>query len=137
MGERNKIDYARQAVCYAIEQLLPSDRVSITIFDDQVQTLVSNTPANNKASLTRLVQQVQPGGSTALYADEDLLTAMATSGDGNYYYIASPEQLPTIFEQELQGLAATLGTIVRLRLEPQGEMVVADIFNDLSVDNQG
>lgn len=68
MGERNKIDYARQAVCYAIEQLLPSDRVSITIFDDQVQTLVSNTPANNKASLTRLVQQVQPGGSTALHA---------------------------------------------------------------------
>jgi Ca-activated chloride channel family protein len=198
MGERNKIDYARQAVCYAIEQLLPSDRLSITIFDNQVQTLVSNTPANNKARLTRLVQQVQPGGSTALHAgwvqggiqtsqnlnaelnrvillsdglanvgetnpdviatdvhglalrgvststmgvgddyDEDLLTAMATSGDGNYYYIASPEQLPTIFEQELQGLAATLGTIVRLRLEPQGSVVVADVFNDLSMDNRG
>jgi DNA-binding transcriptional MerR regulator len=62
-----KIDYARQAVCYAIEQLLASDRISITIFDDQVQPLVANTTANNKASLLRLVQQVQPGGSTALH----------------------------------------------------------------------
>lgn len=193
-----KIDYARQAVCYAIEQLLASDHISITIFDNQVQTLVENTTANNKASLLRLVQQVQPGGSTALHGgwvqggiqtsqnlsaqlnrvillsdglanvgetnpdtiasdvhglakrgvststmgvgddyDEDLLTAMATSGDGNYYYIASPEQLPTIFEQELQGLAATLGTLVRLSLEPQEEVVVADVLNDLTVDNQG
>lgn len=193
-----KIDYARQAVCYAIEQLLASDRISITIFDDRVQTLVANTPANNKASLVRLVQQVKTGGSTALHGgwvqggiqtsqnlnaqlnrvillsdglanvgetnpdtiasdvhglakrgvststigvgndyDEDLLTAMATSGDGNYYYIASPEQLPTIFEQELQGLAATLGTTVRLNLQPHGEVVVADVLNDLSVDSQG
>ncbi|MDX2099154.1 MAG: macro domain-containing protein [Leptolyngbyaceae cyanobacterium bins.59] len=193
-----KIDYARQAVCYAIEQLLASDRISITIFDDRVQPLVANTTANNKASLLRLVQQIQPGGSTALHSgwvqggmqtsqnlsaqlnrvillsdglanvgetnpdtiandvhglakrgvststmgvgddyDEDLLTAMANSGDGNYYYIASPEQLPTIFEQELQGLAATLGTIVRLNLEPQGDVVVADVLNDLTVDSQG
>jgi Ca-activated chloride channel family protein len=45
--------------------------------------------------------------------------------------------LPTIFEQELQGLAATLGTIVRLSLEPQGDVVVADVLNDLTVDSQG
>ncbi|WP_347276026.1 macro domain-containing protein [Leptolyngbya sp. FACHB-321] len=69
--------------------------------------------------------------------DEDLLTAMATSGDGNYYYIASPEQLPIIFEQKLQGLAATLGTSVCLSLEPQGDVVVADVLNDLTVDSQG
>jgi Ca-activated chloride channel family protein len=198
MAEGEKIEYARQAVCYAIEQLLPSDRISITTFDDQIQTLVANTPANNKASLTRLVQQVQPGNSTALHAgwlqgsiqtsqhltaelnrvillsdglanvgetnpdviatdvhglaqrgvststmgvgihyDEDLLTTMATSGDGNYYYIASPEQLANIFEQELRGLAATLGTTVRLSLKPQGEVIVADVLNELSVDSQG
>lgn len=50
MRERKKIDYARAAVCYAIEQLQQRDRFSVTIFDDQVQTLIPTTPANNKAS---------------------------------------------------------------------------------------
>lgn len=198
MSSRRKIDYARDAVCYAIEQLLPSDRLSVTIFDDQVETLIPTTLANNKASLTRLVKQIQPGGSTALHAgwvqggiqvsqiltaelnriillsdglanvgetnpdaiasdvhglaqrgvststmglgddyNEDLLEAMARSGDGNYYYIESAEQLPTIFEQELQGLATTFGKNVAISLEPKGEVVVADVLNDLDVDNQG
>lgn len=194
MAGRNKIDYARRAVCYAIEQLLPSDRLSVTIFDDQVQTLIPSTPANNKASFTRLVQQIQPGNSTALHAgwvqggiqvsqhldaadlnriillsdglanvgetnpdaiasdvyglakrgvststlgvgddyNEDLLEAMARSGDGNYYYIASAEQLPGIFECELQGLVATFGSAATLEMQPLGEVTVLDLLNDLS-----
>jgi Ca-activated chloride channel family protein len=198
MGDRHKIDYAKQAVCYAIEQLLPSDRLSVTIFDNQVQTLIPTTFANNKASLTRLVQQIHPGGSTALHAgwvqggmqvsqcltaelnriillsdglanvgetnpdaiatdvhglvqhgvststlgvgddyNEDLLEAMARSGDGNYYYIAAAEQLPSIFERELQGLAATLGRNVTLAIDPSREVTVEDVLNDLDVDAQG
>ena len=198
MADRNKITYARQAVCYAIEQLLPSDRLSVTIFDDRVQVLIPSTPANNKASFTRLVEQVQPGNSTALHAgwvrggiqvsqdltaelnriillsdglanvgetnpdiiasdvrglaqrgastttmgvgndyNEDLLEAMARSGDGNYYYISSAEQLPNIFERELQGLTATVGSSVTLGIEPKDDVVVADLLNDLDVDLQG
>ncbi|MBD2091407.1 macro domain-containing protein [Microcoleus sp. FACHB-1515] len=198
MSSRHKIEYAREAVCYAIEQLLPSDRFSVTIFDDQVQTLIPSTLAHHKASLTRLVKQIQPGGSTALHAgwvqggiqvsqlltaelnrvillsdglanvgqtnpdaiatdvhglaqrgvsistlglgddyNEDLLEAMARSGDGNYYYIADAEQLSSIFEQELQGLMATIGHQVSIALEPIGEVVVADVLNDLDVDTQG
>ncbi|MGG6295104.1 macro domain-containing protein [Leptolyngbya sp. AN02str] len=198
MADRKKIDYARDAVCYAIAQLLPSDRLSVTLFDDRVDTLIPTTPANNPASFTRLVQQIQPRGSTALHAgwlqggiqvsqvltaelnrvillsdglanvgetnpdaiatdvhglaqrgvstptmglgddyNEDLLEAMARSGDGNYYYIASAEQLPSIFEQELQGLAATLGKNVALAIQPEGNVVAADILNDLDVDDQG
>jgi Ca-activated chloride channel family protein len=198
MAAHRKIDYAIQAVCYAIEQLLPSDRLSVTIFDDQVQTLIPNTPANNKASFIRLVKQVQPGGCTALHTgwvqggiqvsqsltadlnrvillsdglanqgetnpdviatdvnglakrgvststlglgddyNEDLLEAMARSGDGNYYYVASAEQLPGIFEQELKGLAATLGSSVTLAIEPKVNGVVAKVLNDLQVDAQG
>lgn len=198
MGERKKMEYAKAAVCYAIEQLLPSDRISVTIFDNQVQTLIPNTPVDNKATFTRLVQQIQPGGSTALHTgwvqggmqvsqsltaklnrvillsdglanagetnpdtiatdvyglmqcgvststmglgddyNEDLLEAMARSGDGNYYYIASAEQLPSIFEQELQGLTATFGKSVTLAIEPNGEVVVADVLNHLDVDAAG
>lgn len=198
MGDRRKIDYARSAVCYAIEQLLPSDRLSVTIFDDTVETLIPSSPANNKASFTRLVKRIRPGGSTALHSgwvqgamqvseyptaelnrvillsdglanvgetnpdaiatdvhglaqrgvststlglgddyNEDLLEAMARSGDGNYYYIASAEQLPSIFEQELQGLTATVGKSVTLSMAPQGVVVVADVLNDLDVDSSG
>lgn len=198
MGERKKIDYARDAVCYAIEQLLPNDRFSVTIFDDRVDTLIPTTPANKKASFTKLVKQITPGGSTALHAgwvqggiqvsqyltselnrvillsdglanvgeinpdtistdvhglaergvststmglgddyNEDLLEAMARSGDGNYYYIASAEQLPGIFERELQGLATTFGNAVTLTTEPQGTVVVKEVLNDLDVDDRG
>jgi Ca-activated chloride channel family protein len=69
--------------------------------------------------------------------NEDLLQAMAMSGDGNYYYITDAEQLPGIFERELQGLASTLGTAVTLALEPLGQVQVADVLNDLEVDGQG
>src|SRR5262249_41122850 len=174
-------------------QLLPGDRVSVTIFDDKVETVVPNTPATDKTRIIQLIQQIQPRGTTALHAawlegcqqasrhpvpeglnrvllltdglanvgettpdviatdvkkwaqrgvsstamgvgqdyNEDLLEAIATSGDGNYYYIASPQQLPDIFQTELQGLLATGGTKVSLGIEPQNDVTAADVLNDL------
>ena len=41
--------------------------------------------------------------------DEDLMGAMATSGDGTLAFIESPGQLPDLYASELQGLANTLG----------------------------
>jgi len=194
-----KIEFARQAACYAVQQLQMSDRVSITVFDDQVETLVPSTPALEKSSITRKIASIQPGGSTALHAgwlqggvqvsqylnpeqinrvlllsdglanvgetnpdtiatdvhglakrgvststmgigndySEDLLEAIARSGDGNYYYIESPQQLPEIFQTELRGLMATVGHTVSLRIEPQAGVEVVDVFNDLDVNRQG
>lgn len=63
-----KIESARQAACYAVQQLQMSDRVSVTIFDDQVETLVPSTPAIEKSSITRKIEGIQPRGSTALHA---------------------------------------------------------------------
>ena len=199
MAAHNKLDFARQAAIYAVQQLLPTDRVSVTLFDDAVQTLVPNTPADDKGRIAELIQAVQPGNTTALHggwqdggrqvgrhllagglnrvlllsdglanvgqtnpdaiaADvsrlaregvstttlgvgddyhEDLLEAMARSGDGNYYYIESPKQLPDIFQTELQGLMATVGRGVRLALEPQSGATVADVLNDFERDPDG
>src|SRR5262249_4908548 len=64
--------------------------------------------------------------------NEDLMEAMATAGDGHYYYIESPAQLVDIFQSELMGLMATLGQKVSLGLEPQGNVVVTDVLNDLA-----
>src|SRR5262249_5766614 len=63
--------------------------------------------------------------------NEDLLEAMALAGDGNYYYIESPQQLPDIFQTELKGLMATFGKTVSLGVEQQDGVTVADLLNDL------
>ncbi len=49
--------------------------------------------------------------------NEDLLRAMAASGDGNHFYVESAEQLEPFMEMELCGLRATQGKQVRLRAE--------------------
>ncbi|MGD1804541.1 macro domain-containing protein [Dapis sp. BLCC M126] len=194
-----KIEYARQAACYAIEQLLPTDRVSVTIYDDRIDTLISSTLATDKAFITSQIKRIQSRGNTALHGgwvqggvevskylnsqhlnrvillsdglanngetnpdviasdvkglakqgvstttmgvgqdyNEDLLEAMASSGDGNYYYIESPEQLPDIFATEMQGIMATIGRNVTIRIEPQGDVEVVDVLNDFEVTRQG
>lgn len=68
--------------------------------------------------------------------NEDLMSAMADAGEGNYYFIESPADLPRIFAQELSGLAGTLGTRVRLRLTPAAGGT-ARLCNDLEQDPSG
>jgi Ca-activated chloride channel family protein len=193
MGGQNKISFAREAAIYAVQQLLPTDRVSVTIFDDKVETMVPSTLGENKGRIVELIQRVEPGGSTALHGgwqegakqvrqhllaaglnrvlllsdglanvgetnpdaiasdvnrlaregvstttmgvgddyNEDLMEAMARSGDGNYYYIQSPQQLADVFQSELKGLMATFGNTVSMGIEPQDAVVVADVLNDM------
>src|SRR5215471_13472060 len=67
MASQNKIGFAREAAVYAVQQLLPTDRVSVTIFDDKVETIVPSTLGENKGRIVELIQRVHPGGSTALH----------------------------------------------------------------------
>lgn len=194
-----KLRYARQAACCAIEQLLPTDRVSVVSYDNQVETLVSNTLVENKAQILNKIKTLTPGNTTALHQgwlegstqvsqhiqsealnrvlllsdglanvgetnpdviasdvmglaqhgiststlgvgddyNEDLMEAMANSGDGNYYYIEHPQELEAIFETELHGLAATIGQKVTLNVTPQTGVVVEEVFNDLETTASG
>ena len=68
MAGGGKMDYARQAAVFAVEQLLPTDRVSVTIFDDVVETPVPSTLATDKAHVASLIRRIEPRGSTALHA---------------------------------------------------------------------
>lgn len=199
MSSANKIDYARQAASYAVQQLQGSDRVSVVIFDDAIEVLVPTTPVLDKRSITHRIDRIQPRGSTNLHGgwleggvqvshhlkpsqlnrvivlsdglanvgetnpdvissdvhglaqrgvststmglgddyNEDLLEAMAASGDGNYYYIESPDQLPDIFQTELQGLMATCGRKVSLGIQPANGVELLDVFNDLEKTPHG
>jgi Ca-activated chloride channel family protein len=187
-----KIQQACEAACFAVENLLPSDRLSVVLFDNQVTTLIPSTLATDKYALLAQIRKVRSGGSTALHAgwveggtqvsqylhpnqlnrvilfsdgqanvgetrpdaiandvhglaqrsvststlgigqgyNEDLLAAMAASGDGNFFHIESADQLADIFETELSGLAATIGQRVSLGIEPQPGVKVLDVLND-------
>ncbi|MBB5235584.1 vWA domain-containing protein [Deinococcus budaensis] len=59
---------ARQAAQVGLRKLEAQDRVSIVIFDDEVELLVPSQSAENREELCRLVEGITEGGSTALYA---------------------------------------------------------------------
>src|SRR5262245_25904758 len=65
MAGENKIGFTREAAAFAIGQLLPEDRVSVTVFDDRVETLIPSTLAQDRARLAAAVARIQPRGSTA------------------------------------------------------------------------
>ncbi|NEQ43611.1 MAG: VWA domain-containing protein [Leptolyngbya sp. SIOISBB] len=192
---REKIQQAQEAACFAMENLLPSDRLSVVLFGNEAKTLIPSTFATDKQPLLAKIRQVQARGSTALHAgwveggtqvsqylnsdqlnrvilfsdgqanvgetrpdaiandvhglaqhgvstttlgigqgyNEDLLVAMANSGDGNFFHIESAEQLADIFETELSGLAATIGQRVSLGIEPQNGVKVLDVLNDFEL----
>ena len=194
-----KIEYARKAAFNAVEQLLSTDRISVTIYDNQVEVIVPSTLATNKELIFNKIKKITPGGMTALYDgwlegstqvsqylqpeqlnrvillsdglanvgetnpdvigndvnglskngvstttmgigddfNEDLMQGIALSGDGNYYYIQNPQQLPTIFRAELQGIMATIGQKVSLGIKTLADVELIDVFNDLDKTKYG
>lgn len=63
-----KMHYARTAARFAIENLLPCDRISVVLFDDRIETLVPSTLATDKHTLLETVSHIHSRGSTALHA---------------------------------------------------------------------
>ena len=62
-----KMVRAREATSYCIDQLLPSDRLSVVLFDNQIEVLIPSQLAENKAMLKGLLTEVYARGSTALH----------------------------------------------------------------------
>jgi Ca-activated chloride channel homolog len=62
-----KMARAREATAYCIDQLLPSDRLSVVLFDNHVEVLIPSQPAENKARLKGMLAEVYARGSTALH----------------------------------------------------------------------
>ena len=59
-----KIENLRKAVQLVIDQLDPTDIVSIVIFDDQADVLVPATPATDKNALKAKVNSITDRGGT-------------------------------------------------------------------------
>ena len=69
--------------------------------------------------------------------DEDLMGAMATSGDGTLAFIESPGQLDDLYASELQGLANTLGKRVSIGIRTKQGAELVDVLNDLDTTEAG
>ena len=69
--------------------------------------------------------------------DEDMMQAIATAGDGNYYFIEHPTALPHIFAGELAGLKNSFARTVSLGLETTNGVQVLDVLNDAPRNPQG
>ena len=67
MSEGKKMQFAREAAAFAVKQLLLTDRVSVTTFDSEVETIVPGGPPADKAALVRRIEQIAPRGSTDLH----------------------------------------------------------------------
>lgn len=64
----SKIEKAREAACYCVDQLAATDRISITVFDDKIQVIVPATPVEDRRKIKGAIRRITSGGTTALHA---------------------------------------------------------------------
>ncbi len=63
----SKIEKAKEAAVYCVDQLFPQDRVSFTVFDDEIHVIIPSTHPEDRQGIKRLIQKVSSGGTTALH----------------------------------------------------------------------
>jgi len=62
------LDEARRCAEFVLDGLLPTDRLSLVVYDDDVDTLVPAMPvADGREAMRRAIRQVADGGSTNLH----------------------------------------------------------------------
>jgi Ca-activated chloride channel family protein len=67
MAGAAKMPLAHKAAAFAVEQLTADDRISVTIYDTEIETIVPSTNAVDKAAVIHKIQTAFPRGSTNLH----------------------------------------------------------------------
>jgi len=65
--EGEKMIRAREAAMFCVDQMLPTDRLSVVTFDDRIEVLFPSEPVTNKQAMKDLIARVTARGSTALH----------------------------------------------------------------------
>lgn len=60
--------------------------------------------------------------------NENLMTALAENGGGNYYYIKEPTQIPELFEKEINGLLTLVAKQATLRFTLPAGLVITRVY---------
>ena len=62
-----KMQHAREAATFCVDQMLTTDRLSVVTFDEHIDLLFPSEPVTNKESMKDLISRVEARGSTALH----------------------------------------------------------------------
>jgi Mg-chelatase subunit ChlD len=66
-GGATRLDIAKQATLGAIRLLHPESQIAIVVFDSEAKVLLPLGQAGNSDAVARALQQLEPGGGTAIY----------------------------------------------------------------------
>ncbi|UZR93375.1 vWA domain-containing protein [Chondrinema litorale] len=66
MASENKLDYAKKACDFVIDNLTSSDNFSLVVYDSEVKTLSASETVKNKQLLKNKVATINPGSTTNL-----------------------------------------------------------------------
>ncbi len=97
---------------------------------------LANQGITDEKVLQQLVRQKNTEDNMTLSAfgvgadfNELLMTNLAEFGSGNYYFIDSPDKIPSIFAQELQGLLSVVAQNTLLKIKfPSRNLAVSKLF---------
>lgn len=60
--------------------------------------------------------------------NENLMTALAENGGGNYYYIKEPTQIPSLFEKEINGLLSLVAKQATLKFTLPQQIIITRVY---------
>jgi Ca-activated chloride channel family protein len=95
---------------------------------------LANRGIIDTAQLARRVQQASQRGLSVTTLgvgtdyNEDLMTAVADHGGGNYYFIESPKAIASVFNQELSRMFATVAQNARIELNIEDGAELKNVF---------
>ena len=69
--------------------------------------------------------------------DEELLSGMSDSGGGRDHFAASPDEAPSIFAQEFEGLAKMVAQNLSVEVRPVGPTIDVGIVNEFPITATG
>ena len=62
-----KLEAVKSAASFAVRQMQASDRVSVAVYDSEVETIVASTLVTNSSAINNRIASVRCGGATALH----------------------------------------------------------------------
>ncbi len=125
--------------CHQVQRGVEPTRLSRVLVLSDGQANVGLTEPSRIA--TQVADWQRQGISTStvglgLHYNEDLLSAMATAGSGNFYHVESPAELEAYFALELQGLCQTTGRDATLRLDCRSGVELLRVYNPLKKNSR-
>jgi len=69
-------------------------------------------------------------------ACQDLLTDVATKGNGNYAFVKDPDSALSAFGKELGGLLSTYGQNISISVQPSNGHQISEVLTDASVEEE-